>query len=251
MAAPRARGRAPGAADVERSIARGLAPGALGRPLRVLGEVASTNDTLRREAAAGLTEGAAVVALRQTRGRGRHGRPWHSPAGRGLYLSVLLRPDWPPAHAGWLAVLAGLAARRALEALGVRGARIKHPNDVVVRDRKIAGILVEPRSGRHGIEFAVVGIGVNLSHTKRDFEASGLEGRATSCALEGVNVGVAAAAIAVLGELGRLYREFDGRAPAPWRREWERFGGRAAVPDVTADAVRLDRGDGGPAREAT
>lgn len=123
-------------------------------PILRLGQVSSTQDALRslleRGEATGATEGTVIVAETQEAGRGRRGRRWRSPRG-GLYVSILLHSD------PLLSLMAGLAVARALRDEGI-DARLKWPNDVLVGEKKIAGILVEAVRG-----WALVGIGVNVS----------------------------------------------------------------------------------------
>lgn len=120
---------------------------------------ASTNDDVRALALGGAPAGTAVLARRQSRGRGRAGRGFLSPEG-GLYLSVLLRPTMPAAAWGLLPLA---AAAEVVDQLRARGfaADVKWPNDVLLQGRKLAGILVESRLG--GEAFAVVGIGLNVA----------------------------------------------------------------------------------------
>ena len=160
-----------------------------GYPRRWLAETASTNDVAREWALAGAPDGALVVAARQIRGRGRRERTWDSPAGTGLYASFVLRPDWPADQAPNLAIVAGMAAFRALEKAGVRDLRMKWPNDVLANGRKICGVLVEPRLGAGRIEFAVAGIGINVGQAAGDFPPE-LRTTATSCRLEGAPISV-------------------------------------------------------------
>lgn len=139
----------------------------------------STNDVALQCAAEGGAEGTLVVADEQRSGRGRHGRQWHSPAGRNLYCSVILRPtearrQWP--ELSWVTA-AALAAT--LRDLGVEGLGIKYPNDVYVGGRKVAGILLETRSGPGAPAAVVAGIGVNVNMDEADFPAE-LAGAATS-----------------------------------------------------------------------
>ena len=153
----------------------------LGRPCRVLPKVGSTQDEALRWAKKGAPEGALVVAEEQTAGRGRRGRPWLSPGGRSLYVSVVLRPRLSPAEASVLATAAGLAVAEAVESVHHLPTGLKWPNDVVVDGRKIAGILVEATVG---VEFvAVVGVGVNVSWPCGGFPAE-LAPRATSVSCE-------------------------------------------------------------------
>ncbi len=147
--------------------------------------VPSTNDAARELVRAGAAHGTVVVAEEQSRGRGTKGRPWHSPRGRGLYASFLLRWDaagGPGESFPLLPLAAGLAAADAiLETAGVE-ARLKWPNDLVHGRRKLGGILTEGvfRPGAPG--HAVVGIGLNVNHEEADFPAD-LRTAATSVRL--------------------------------------------------------------------
>lgn len=162
---------------------------AFGFPLRWLAEAGSTNDVAREWALGGAPAGAVVTAARQTRGRGRRERKWDSPPDAGLYASFILRPGWLAKKASNLAVLGGMAAYHALERAGLPALRVKWPNDILAGGRKICGVLVEPSIGAGRIDFAVVGIGINVSHQAEDFPPD-LRDRATSCRLEGVTLAV-------------------------------------------------------------
>jgi BirA family biotin operon repressor/biotin-[acetyl-CoA-carboxylase] ligase len=153
----------------------GLGPAALAARLRTpalvcLAETTSVLDELHRLAAQGATAGTAVLADRQTRGRGRQGRSWQSPAGRGIWLAFLVRPG--PPETGLLALRVGLAVARAVEAVGA-AARIKWPNDVMLGDRKLAGILCEARWESARPAWVAVGIGINVKGPLPD-EIAGL-----------------------------------------------------------------------------
>lgn len=144
----------------------------LGTIIHRFESVASTNDTARDLVRDGAAHGTVVVADGQTRGRGTKGRSWHSPCGRGLYASFILRLE-KPAEAGaafpLLPLAAGLAAAEAV--LGSAGveARLKWPNDLVHERKKLGGILTEAvfRPGMPG--YAIVGIGINVNHEAADF----------------------------------------------------------------------------------
>lgn len=133
--------------------------------LRVEESLPSTSDLLIRLAAAGEPEGLAILALRQTAGRGRDGRSWASPAGN-LYLSVLLRPGGAAREAGCFALLAAVALAEALEpALPDASAlRVKWPNDLLLGGAKLAGVLCESAADEGGrLEWLVMGLGANLA----------------------------------------------------------------------------------------
>lgn len=160
----------------------GLVPQGL-RGLRLRGpfiskeSVTSTNDEAREAALAGAVEGSTFLAETQTAGRGRQGRAWLSPPGKSLLFSIILRPALPPQEFPLLTAIAGLAVARACIALTGCEARTKWPNDVVVGGRKLAGILTEARAP----EFAVLGLGVNVSQQPEDFPSE-LQSTATSLA---------------------------------------------------------------------
>lgn len=133
--------------------------GGLWSQLRVVTETASTNADVAAAAAAGAAEGLVVVAEHQASGRGRADRAWTSPARSGLTFSVLLRP--PPAtrpHWGWLPLLAGLAVATPLARLSQLDVGLKWPNDVLLGERKVAGLLAEVTG-----DAVVLGVGLNVS----------------------------------------------------------------------------------------
>ncbi|MBN2198518.1 MAG: biotin--[acetyl-CoA-carboxylase] ligase [Candidatus Aminicenantes bacterium] len=140
----------------------------------------STNDLARSLAAQGESEGVVVVAGEQTAGRGTRGRPWHSPKGQGLYLSVIFRP---PAEAlSLLPFAAGVAAREALSLSCGLECGLKWPNDIIAAgkpDRKLGGILCESQWTGTKLDYTVVGVGINLRHAPGDFTFN-LRARAAS-----------------------------------------------------------------------
>jgi len=203
----------PAMLDVD-SIRADLGEGALCAEIRALGSVTSTNDIAWAWAEAGCSEGTVVFAEEQVRGRGRFGRGWYSPRGRGLLMSVVLRPaneEIGPAH---LTAIGALAVAEAVEAeTGLRAA-IRWPNDVTIRGRKVAGVLVERRGGE-GPAPCVLGIGLNVGTRSEEFPEE-LRSAATSLAAEaGRELGRERLAAAVLRRLGDRYRDaVEGRWPA-------------------------------------
>lgn len=139
--------------------------------LEVLGEVSSTNALLRARAEAGAPDSTVLVAASQTLGRGRMGRKFYSPADTGVYLSVLIRRDWPPTAARDLTVLAAVAAARAAEALSCRETKIKWVNDIFLDGKKVCGILTEAafRMEEGTLDYAVLGVGFNAYRPPEGF----------------------------------------------------------------------------------
>lgn len=139
------------------SLQRALAPD--GWRLEVLAEAGSTNAVVAGRALAGEPAGLVVVAEAQSAGRGRLDRSWVSPPRAGLTFSVLVRPELPVAQWPWLPLWTGLAVATALRERAEVAAELKWPNDVLVADRKVCGVLVEvPETGA-----AVLGIGLNVT----------------------------------------------------------------------------------------
>jgi len=131
--------------------------------LHYLTTVDSTNNYARRLAENGAPEGEIVVAEAQSEGRGRAGRIWASPSHANIYASVILRPDLPPAQAPQLTLMAAVALAECIASfIDVRPA-IKWPNDILVNGKKIAGILTESSCNAKGIDFVILGIGVNVN----------------------------------------------------------------------------------------
>jgi BirA family biotin operon repressor/biotin-[acetyl-CoA-carboxylase] ligase len=155
---------------------------ALGRPLTAVSVTGSTSDDAMAAARAGAPHGAVFVADEQTHGRGRRGRRWISSPDASLLFSVVLRPQLAAEQARPVTLAFGLATRDVLAARVPVDVALKWPNDVVVGDRKLAGVLVESQLRGRQLGAVVVGIGANLK--LRQMPAQ-LRGRATSIVLLG------------------------------------------------------------------
>lgn len=128
-----------------------------------LDTVDSTNTRAKKEALEGAADHTVVIADCQTAGRGRRGRSFDSARGQGIFLSLILRPEFGPDRASMLTLVAGLSVRRALSEQTGLAAQIKWPNDLVIHGRKLCGILTEMSAKPDGIAYLVVGIGVNVN----------------------------------------------------------------------------------------
>jgi BirA family biotin operon repressor/biotin-[acetyl-CoA-carboxylase] ligase len=147
------------------AIAAALTTRRLGRPVLYLPRTGSTNDVAHERASTGAAEGLLVIADEQTAGRGRLNRCWWAPPGSSLLMSLLLRPPLPPDRAGQLTMCLGLAAVEGIEAVtGLRPA-LKWPNDLLLEDRKLGGMLTELRLNGEQVAYAVLGLGINVNVT--------------------------------------------------------------------------------------
>ena len=142
--------------------------------LTIVDVTGSTNDDLLEAGKQGAPHGTGLAARAQTAGRGRRGHKWDSTVGN-LLLSIVLRPCVNPAKFSGLAAVSGLAVLEALEKQGLANEiRLKWPNDLVARGRKLGGILVEAARDNEGKPFAVCGIGVNVSYVPSEVPDGGL-----------------------------------------------------------------------------
>jgi BirA family biotin operon repressor/biotin-[acetyl-CoA-carboxylase] ligase len=193
----------------------------IGRDIQVFSETTSTNDVADKLGRDGVPEGVVVFAESQTRGRGRLGRSWFSPPQKGLWFSVLLRPEVRPQAATQLTVAAATSIVRALQRHANVSADIKWPNDVLISGKKLAGILTEMSAELDRIKYMVLGIGldVNLS---RDELPEDLRGVATSLEIEtGRKWRRADLAGAILAELDRDYGRVRAGEFPEIAEEWE------------------------------
>ncbi len=183
--------------------------------------VDSTNTVCKRLAMEGAPDGTAVIAARQTAGRGRMGRHFESPEGMGLYLSMLWRPVTSPEGLLPLTAMASACAAEAIRRVTGADVRIKWPNDLVLHGKKLVGILTESAlNGSGGVDYVVIGIGVNLRQGPADFSPE-VAKMATSLAAEGYDVDNAALEAALTDGLRQAFRHLC--APETYVDEYRRL----------------------------
>jgi BirA family biotin operon repressor/biotin-[acetyl-CoA-carboxylase] ligase len=136
--------------------------GDIGREIFFYKTVSSTN-TIAARLAEKTEEGTVIVADSQDKGRGRLGRLWVSPAGVNIYMSIILRPKIEPKDATLITIMAAVGCATALSRVTGLSVTIKWPNDLMVSDKKIGGILTELKTDPHRIIFAIMGIGINVN----------------------------------------------------------------------------------------
>jgi BirA family biotin operon repressor/biotin-[acetyl-CoA-carboxylase] ligase len=155
----------------------------LGQEICSYKTIGSTNEVAKRLAESGAKEGAMVISDRQTRGRGRMGRSWFSPGAVGLYFSLVLRPRVKIARLPALSQVAALAICQIFERFYECRAMVKWPNDCVIGKKKVAGILLEMSAESERINYAILGIGINVNNDRAEFPGH-LRSRSTSLAIE-------------------------------------------------------------------
>lgn len=154
---------------IDFEIKHGLKSKLFGRELHTYKSVQSTNDIASRLAESGSPEGTIVISDRQTKGRGRLGRKWHSPPDKGVYLSIMLKPKCKPEHAPGISIITALALAETIGFFIEADIKIKWPNDVLLNGKKTAGILTELFADKNKIDYVIVGTGININHERKDF----------------------------------------------------------------------------------
>ena len=145
----------------------------VGKEIEFYESVGSTNNIAYELAERGRPEGTAVIANEQTKGKGRLGRTWVSPEEKGIYLSCILRPDIMPGEVPKITLVAAVSVVKAIRKFASIEALIRWPNDILVSDRKVGGILTELKAEMDRVNFAVLGIGINVNTSKKSLPKEG------------------------------------------------------------------------------
>ncbi|MNW32666.1 Bifunctional ligase/repressor BirA [compost metagenome] len=192
-----------------------------GREIKLLDTTETTQVEARMLADSGAQSGTLVIAEEQTGARGRQGRRWFSPARKGVWMSMVLRPNCPLSFAPQLTLLTAVAVCRAIRKVSDVEAGIKWPNDLLVAGRKICGILIESVGEDELIKYCIVGIGIDANLDESDVPEE-LKEIATSLKIEsGLEIDRAALIGAVMNELEQLYEMYVTEGFAPIGHLWE------------------------------
>ena len=206
------------------SLQRLLTTQTLGRTVHVKAQTASTNDDAKQLARDGAPEGTVVLAEQQHRGRGRQGRSFASPAGVGIYMSLLLRPEIELSRLPQLTLVAAVATADAIAEVSSLSVELKWPNDVMIGNKKAGGILTESVFQADLSPVAIVGIGINVNTALEQFPAE-LRRQVTSLSLEaGRFVPRTPLIAAILGRFEPLYLDFQQQGLAPILPRWLHYG---------------------------
>lgn len=150
----------------------------IGREIIHYDSIESTNTKAKEFASDGLEEGVVIISEEQTGGRGRLGRSWTSPKGKGIWMSLILRPDISPSEASKTTQIAAAAVCKSMREMGIES-YIKWPNDIILNNKKVCGILTEISSELNRVNYIVIGIGINANIDEVEFPQE-IKDKATS-----------------------------------------------------------------------
>ncbi|WP_025718892.1 biotin--[acetyl-CoA-carboxylase] ligase [Paenibacillus sp. 1-18] len=202
-------------------LAHSLNTQSFGKRIVILDSTVSTQQDAMRLAEEGAPEGTVVLAEEQTAGRGRLGRRWFSPRGKGVWMSIVLRPTQPMAFTPQLTLLTGVALCRAIRRLTGVKTGIKWPNDLLIHGRKVSGILLESAAEDQRVRYCIAGIGIDVNLNRDDYPEE-LSQVGTSLKIEaGREIDRTELIAAVLGEMEQLCRLYAEQGFQPIAMLWE------------------------------
>ncbi|UNK20551.1 biotin--[acetyl-CoA-carboxylase] ligase [Paenibacillus sp. N3/727] len=192
-----------------------------GHQIEILRSTTSTQEDARRLAEEGAPEGTLVIAEEQTGGRGRMGKKFYSPFGKGIWMSLILRPTQPLHLTQQLTLLAGVAVRRAIHKTTGLEAGIKWPNDLLIDGKKICGILLESATEDDVVRYCIAGIGISVNLKEEDYPDE-LKTIATSLRMvSGHNINRNELICSILNEMESLYGLYNEQGFEPIASLWE------------------------------
>ncbi|MFZ5943808.1 MAG: biotin--[acetyl-CoA-carboxylase] ligase [Bacillota bacterium] len=185
--------------------------------------VDSTNNIAKDYGAQGKPEGTVIVAESQSRGKGRLGRLWASPAGQGIWASIILRPSILPTLAPQITLVMAVGMAKALNKIEGIEAKIKWPNDILVNNRKVAGILTELSAEIERINYIVIGIGVNVNQDINDFPEEFRENAISLKEAVGMRLSRVKILQWMLEEIEKTYHYYLAEGLKPILAEWRNY----------------------------
>lgn len=197
--------------------------GTIGRKIFFFDSLVSTNTLAIELASNGCEEGTVIISDEQTGGRGRHGRSWISPPRKNLYLSMVLRPHIPPRDAAILTLMSAVACTHAVKNMSGIPVSIKWPNDIMVSNKKLGGILTEVKADMDSIKHAIIGVGININTGSSELSEA-LKTSATSVMIEtGTGHSRTLLAVEILKEINKWHKTLLGKGKKPILDEWLRL----------------------------
>jgi BirA family biotin operon repressor/biotin-[acetyl-CoA-carboxylase] ligase len=207
----------------ESEILFGLETERFGKHIHFHESIGSTQKEAHRLAYEGAPEGTVVVAEEQRTGRGRLGREWFSLPKRGIWMSMVVRPDLPPQRAPQFTLIAAVAAALAIVDVTGLQPEIKWPNDILVNGKKVVGILTELQAEADKISSLIIGVGMNVNHDPEDFPES-VRKTATSLSMEkGAKIPRAKLVQSFLAYFEKYYAIYLEKGFAPIKLLWETY----------------------------
>jgi len=241
-------------------VYQGLKTKKFGRKILYFDSLSSTMDMATQLALKGAAEGVVVLAETQTKGRGRLGRIWHSPKYKGLYFSFILRPKISLDKAPIITLLAGVSICEAIKDSCREDAQIKWPNDIIMHNKKLGGILTEVKAEVDEVSFVVIGIGLNINNDKKSL----ITGSTSLKQENGEELSRLCVLQSILYRLESNYFILQKKGPLPIIEKWRQLsltlGRRVRVyshkehiegeaVDIDSDGGLLIRSDSGPTRK--
>ncbi|EPY07644.1 biotin/acetyl-CoA-carboxylase ligase [Paenibacillus alvei TS-15] len=205
----------------ELSLLAKLKTSKLGQQLRIIARTESTQNEAAVWALEGAADGAVIIAEEQTGGRGRQGKSFHSPAGKGIWMSLILRPQIPLQFTPQLTLLSAVALCRAMRRMTEVDLGIKWPNDILYEDKKVCGILTESSAEDERLVHVIAGVGISVNLEEHDYPEE-LRSKVTSLKIaSGKEIDRASLLAECLFELEQLYKLYVEQGFAPIRSLWE------------------------------
>lgn len=195
----------------------------LGHNIKYYQEVISTNNQAKILAAEGAVDGTIVISEQQNGGRGRLSRGWFSPRSQGIWLSIILRPNFLPQEAPKCTLLSAVALVKAIERVAKIKVGIKWPNDILYSGKKLAGILTEMNAEMDAINYIVIGMGVNVNIQDADIPDELRDIMTSLCLLKGDKIDRVLLLCAILEELEALYQIALKEGFGTILREWKKY----------------------------
>ncbi len=201
-------------------LKKSLAGKFFGHKIYYFSETGSTNDEAFSLGLDGAPEGTVVIADSQNKGKGRMQRVWHSPSGANIYTSVILKPQIPLSKASQIPITAGVTVAEIINYYCPDKARLKWPNDVLIGEKKICGILTQVKMKANAIDFIVLGIGINVNLSREQFPQD-IKKIATSLAIEtGYKISRLELIISLYENLVKCYKQLQQEGFGQIKEKW-------------------------------
>ncbi|SDO93314.1 biotin--[acetyl-CoA-carboxylase] ligase [Halobacillus aidingensis] len=208
----------------ENTLRWGLDTKWIGHELHHYDQVESTQEIVHQLAKQGKPHGTVVIADEQVKGKGRMSRNWDSPKGKGIWMSVLLRPNLPPVQAPQITLLAATVLARMIAERSALAPQIKWPNDLLINHKKVSGILTEMQAEQDTIQYIVLGMGMNVNQEDREIPAD-IKYKASSLKIESrQHWNIQQTVQHILRLFEETYERFEAHGFSSIKKDWEHFG---------------------------